>query len=610
MTENIDPIQKEDIQMEHTVAEAAETVAAEETVETNETVDDVTATETQIEKRIYASRAEILDRLSEIVKEATEQAKVEINYLKMLYYKIRQQEVDAELQKFLDENGDPASYESKTDELEPKLKELLSVQKEARAAMVEARNKEMAENLANKNAILEKMDAIASDADGIGQQYNQFQELQKQFKEIGAVDPQEVNVLWKKFNQIGEKFYDALKINKELRDYDFKKNQEKKDALCAEAEKLSEAGDILSAFRRLQELHEEWKGIGPVAKEIREEIWNRFKAASTIINKRHQDHFETLKAAEAANEQGKTALCDKLEAIETATINSIKDWEEQTKIVLSIQEEWRKLGFASKKVNTALFERFRNLCDKFFQTKAEFFKAIKEDQSENLAKKIALCEKAEALKDSTDWRSTTDQLVKLQQEWKEIGPVNKKNSNAIWERFRGACDAFFTAKEKAIGGEKAAEKANLDKKREILDKLQALKENIAEATPDQVRSLINEWKEVGHVPFKEKDKLHKAYQEKVDFFFENLDMKARAQVRNVRQKAERAVRIVETDRQKLVRQYENLTRELKTFENNLGFLSFGNKNGKNPLLAQMEQKMEGIKAQIAEIVEKINNLDD
>lgn len=611
MTENIDPIQKDEIQMEHTVAEAAETVAAEETVETIETVEDVTATETQIEKRIYASRAEILDRLSEIAKEATEQAKTEINYLKMLYYKIRQQEVDAELQKFLDDNGDPANYESKTDELEPKLKELLSVQKEARAAMVEARNKEMAENLANKNAILEKMDAIASDADGIGQQYNQFQELQKQFKEIGAVDPQEVNVLWKKFNQIGEKFYDALKINKELRDYDFKKNQEKKEALCAEAEKLSEAGDILSAFRRLQELHEEWKGIGPVAKEIREEIWNRFKAASTIINKRHQDHFEALKAAETANEQGKTALCEKLEAIETATINTIKDWEEQTKIVLSIQEEWRKLGFASKKVNTALFERFRNLCDQFFQTKAEFFKAIKEDQSENLAKKIALCEKAEALKDSTDWRSTTDQLVKLQQEWKEIGPVNKKNSNAIWERFRGACDAFFTAKEKAVGGEKAAEKANLDKKREILDKLQALKENIAEATPDQVRALISEWKEVGHVPFKEKDKLHKAYQEKIDFFFENLDMKARAQVRNVRQKAERVVRnVVETDRQKLVRQYENLTRELKTFENNLGFLSFGNKNGKNPLLAQMEQKMEGIKAQIAEIVEKINNLED
>ena len=606
MTENLDPIQKEAIPMEPTVADVTESVAVSETAEVEEATAD-----TQIEKRIYANRSEILDRLAEIAGEATEQAKYEINYLKMLYYKIRQQEVDAELQQFLNENGDPSTYVSKTDELEPKLKELLTIQKEARAAMVEARNKEMAENLATKNAILEQMEAIASDADGIGQQYNQFQELQKQFKEIGAVDPQEVNVLWKKYNQIGEQFYDALKINKELRDYDFKKNQEKKEALCEEAEKLSTAGDILSAFRRLQEMHEEWKGLGPVAPSVREEIWARFKAASTVINKRHQDHFEALKAAEIANEEGKTALCEKLEAIQTATISTVKEWEEQTQVVLNIQEEWRKLGFASKKVNTALFERFRNICDSFFQTKAEFFKAIKEEQSENLAKKTALCEKAEALKDSTDWRSTTDLLVKLQQEWKEIGPVNRKNSNAIWERFRAACDAFFTAKEKAVGGERNEEKANLNKKREILEKLQQLKDNLAEATPDQVRALMSEWKEIGHVPFKEKDKLFKAYQEKVDFFFENLDMKVRQQARNVRQKAERTVRnVVETDKQKLMRQYETLTRELKTYENNLGFLSFGSKNGKNPLLAQMEQKMENIKSQIAEIVEKINNIED
>lgn len=606
MTENLDPIQKEAIPMEPTVADVTESVAVSETAEVEEATAD-----TQIEKRIYANRSEILDRLAEIAGEATEQAKYEINYLKMLYYKIRQQEVDAELQQFLNENGDPSTYVSKTDELEPKLKELLTIQKEARAAMVEARNKEMAENLAKKNAILEQMEAIASDADGIGQQYNQFQELQKQFKEIGAVDPQEVNVLWKKFNQIGEQFYDALKINKELRDYDFKKNQEKKEALCEEAEKLSTAGDILSAFRRLQEMHEEWKGLGPVAPSVREEIWARFKAASTVINKRHQDHFEALKAAEIANEEGKTALCEKLEAIQTATISTVKEWEEQTQVVLNIQEEWRKLGFASKKVNTALFERFRNICDSFFQTKAEFFKAIKEEQSENLAKKTALCEKAEALKDSTDWRSTTDLLVKLQQEWKEIGPVNRKNSNAIWERFRAACDAFFTAKEKAVGGERNEEKANLNKKREILEKLQQLKDNLAEATPDQVRALMSEWKEIGHVPFKEKDKLFKAYQEKVDFFFENLDMKVRQQARNVRQKAERTVRnVVETDKQKLMRQYETLTRELKTYENNLGFLSFGSKNGKNPLLAQMEQKMENIKSQIAELVEKINNIEE
>lgn len=604
MTENIDPIQKEEIQMEPTVATATESVA----VETPEATDE--AAPELFEKKFYANRQEIIDRLSVIANEATEQAKAEINYLKMLYYKIRQQEVDAELQKFINDNGDPAAYESKTDDLEPKLKELLAVQKEARAVMVEARNKEMAENLAKKNEILDKMDAIASDADGIGQQYNVFQDLQKQFKEVGAVDPQEVNVLWKRFSAIGEKFYDALKINKELRDYDFKKNLEKKEALCEEAEKLSEAGDVLSAFRRLQEMHEEWKGIGPVAKEIREEIWSRFKAASTIINKRHQEHFESLKAAEAANEQGKIALCEKLEAIQVAAISTVKDWEEQTQAVLKIQEEWRKLGFANKKVNNSLFERFRGLCDAFFQAKAEYYKAIKEEQNENLAKKIALCEKAEALKDSTDWRSTTDLLVKLQQDWKEIGPVNRKNSNAIWERFRSACNAFFDAKEKAVGDERSVEKANLEKKLKILEKLSQLKDNVADATPDQVRALMNEWKEVGHVPFKEKDKLFKAYQEQVDFFFENLDMKSRPQSRGNRQKGEKSRNVPENDRARLMRQYDTLTRELKTYENNLGFLSFGNKGGKNPLLAQMEQKMEGIKKQISEIVEKINNLDE
>ena len=603
MTENIDPIQKEQTPMEPAVAEATESVAVEETPEVEETAAEL------FEKKHYANRQEILDRLADIANEATEQVKVEINYLKMLYYKLRQQEVDAELQQFINDNGDPATYESKTDDLEPKLKEYLTIQKEARAVMVEARNKEMADNLAKKQEILEKMDAIASDADGIGQQYNQFQDLQRQFKEVGVVDPQEVNVLWKRFNQIGEKFYDALKINKELRDYDFKKNLEKKEALCEEAEKLSTAGDIISAFRRLQDIHEEWKGLGPVAKDVREDIWNRFKAASTIINKRHQEHFEALKAAEAANEQGKTALCEKLEAIQTATISSVKEWEEQTQAVLAIQEEWRKFGFANKKVNNALFDRFRNVCDTFFQAKAEFFKAIKEEQNENLAKKLALCEKAEALKDSTDWRSTTDLLVKLQQEWKEIGPVNRKNSNAIWERFREACNAFFDAKEKAVGDERSVEKANLQKKRNILDKLNQLKENIAETTPDAVRNLMAEWKEVGHVPFKEKDKLFKAYQELVDYFFDNLDMKNRQQARGGR-KGDKGKVQPENERGRLMRQYDTLTRELKTFENNLGFLSFGNKGDKNPLLSQMEQKMEGIKKQINDIVEKINNLDD
>lgn len=605
MTENIDPIQTEETLLEPTTAETVESVAANETEVAAE----------PLVKKVYNNRQEILDRLSEIVSDTTEQAKGEINYLKVLYYKLRQQEVDAELQKFIDEDGDPLNYIAKNDELEPKLKELLQIQKDARAAMVEARNKEMAENLAKKNAILAEMEAITLDADSIGQQYNQFQELQKQFKEVGAVDPQFVNVLWSKYNQIGEKFYDALKINKELRDYDFKKNLEKKEALCEEAEKLSEATDILAAFRRLQDMHEEWKGLGPVAKELREEIWTRFKNASTVINKRHADHFEAIKAQETANEEGKNAICEKLEAIQTATINSVKEWEEQTKIVIELQQEWRKLGFASKKVNTQIWERFRSLCDSFFQAKNEFYKAIQKEQAENLAKKTALCEKAEALKDSTEWRSTTDLLIKLQQEWKEIGPVKAKISSAIWERFRNACDAFFVAKEAAVGGEKAIENANLAKKKEVLQKMQDLIENLKEATPDKVRELMAEWKEIGHVPFKEKEKIHKAYQEKIDYFFANLDMKARATARLARQKGNKAAneghQVIDNSRKALIRQYEALSKELKTYENNLGFLSFGKMmNGSNPMLAMMEGKVEALKAQIAELVEKINNTED
>ena len=606
MTENIDPIQTEETLLEHTTAETVESEAANDV--------ENAAAEPQV-KKIYNNRQEILDRLAEIVSEATEQAKGEINYLKLLYYKIRQQEVDEELQKFIDGDGDPLEYVAKTDELEPKLKELLQIQKDARAAMVEARNKEMAENLAKKNAILDQMEAIASDADAIGQQYNQFQELQKQFKEIGAIDPQYVNVLWSKYNQVGEKFYDALKINKELRDYDFKKNLEKKEALCEEAEKLSEAGDAVSAFRRLQDMHEEWKGLGPVAKEIREEIWARFKAASSVINKRHADHFEAIKAQETANEEAKNAICDKLEAIQTATINTVKEWEEQSKVVIELQQEWRKLGFASKKVNTQIWERFRSLCDSFFQAKTEFYKAIQKEQAENLAKKTALCEKAEALKDSTDWRSTTDILVKLQQEWKEIGPVKSKISAVVWDRFRVACDAFFNAKEAAIGGEKNIERENLAKKNAVLDKMQSLIENLADATPEKVRELMAEWKEIGHVPFKEKDKIHEAYQEKIDYFFANLDMKGRAAARLARQKGNRAVnegaKAVDNSRKALIRQYEQLSKELKTYENNLGFLSFGKMyNGQNPMVAMMEGKRDALKKQIEELVEKIKNTEE
>jgi len=556
----------------------------------------------QTEGKIYANRQEIIDRLAEIVNETTEEAKGEINYLKLVYYKLRQQEVDAALKELLEGDGDAASYESKPDELEPKLKELLNVQKQARAAMVEARNQEMADNLQKKQSILQQMIAIAQDAEGVGQQYNTFVELQKQFKEVGAVDPKELNPLWSQYNMLCEQFYDALKINKELRDYDFRKNLERKTEMCEEAEKLGEASDILAAFRRLQELHDEWKGLGPVAPEVREEIWARFKAASTVINKRHQDHFDAIKAQENANEEAKTALCEKIEAIALDAISTVKAWEEQTAVVLGIQEEWRKLGFANKKVNTQLFERFRMTCDAFFKAKTAFFKSIRDDQNENMTKKTALCEKAEALKESTDWRKTTDLLVNMQKEWKTIGPVPHKQSAAIWERFRAACDAFFEAKEKAVGGEKAEEKANMEKKESVIEKLKALKESAEEVVPQQVRDLMAEWNEVGHVPFKEKDRLYNSYKELVDHFFETLDMKGqRRRAENIR---ERVSKMTDNGGNSLQRQLERLQNDLKTYENNLGFLSSKSKSG-NGMVALMQNKMNDLKIEIDALKKKI-----
>ena len=552
------------------------------------------------EKKIYANREEILDRLAEIVGEATEAAKGEITYLKMLYYKLRQQETDAEMQAFLDGDGDPLTYESKPDELETRLKELLNVQKEARAAMVKAREEEYAANLAKKNEILAQMETIAQDTETVGQKYNEFQDLQKQFKEVGSVDQQEVADLWKRYTQLNEQFYDALKINKELRDYDFRKNQEAKEALCEAAEKLQELEDPIAAFRQLQDMHDQWRIIGPVAPAVREEIWARFKAASTVINKRHADHFEAIKAQELANEEQKKSICDKLDAIDFSQVTSTKAWEDATKVVLAFQEEWRKIGAAGKKANNLLFERFRQQCDSFFSQKAEYYKSIRSEQNDNLKKKIELCEKAEALKDSTEWRKTTDMLVKLQSDWKAIGPVPHKQSQQVWDRFKGACDAFFKAKEEAVGGERAVERANFEKKQEVLMALNNLKEDIENATVQAVRDLQQKWAEIGHVPFKEKDKLQAQYKEVTDFFYEKLDM--RGQRRRLENIKERVSKI--TDGNTLQRKLERLQADLKTYENNLGFLTSKSKSG-NGMVALMQSKMNDLKAEIEELKKKI-----
>ncbi len=592
MSEILDPIQMEDNVL------STEPAAAPEVAES--TAEDESA-ENTVEKKIYANRAEILERISEIAGIASESAKGEINYLKLLYYKMRQQETDAEMQAFIDGNGDPATYESKPDELEPRLKDLLNIQKEARAAMVKARDEEYANNLALKREVLDKMEIIAGNAEEVGQKYNEFQELQKQFKEIGAVDQQEVAGLWKRCTQLTEQFYDALKINKELRDYDFRKNLEAKLQICEEAEKLVQAPDVVDAFRKLQEMHEQWRIIGPVAPSVREEIWNRFKAASTEINKRHQAHFEQLKAQEHANEVGKTSICEKVEAIDLSQITTVKGWDDATKVILTFQDEWRKLGFASKRVNTQLFERFRQSCDNFFNQKAEFFKSVRGEQSDNLQRKIELCERAEALSTSTDWRKTTDQLISLQNEWKTIGPAPRKYSQQVWERFKSACDAFFKAKEEAVGGERASERANFERKQEVILALTNLKDDVENATVKGVRDLMNQWAEIGHVPFKEKDKLQAKYKELIDFFFDKLDMKGqRRRFENIK---EHVASI--KDSNTLQRKLERLINDLKTYENNLGFLNAKSKSG-NGLVALMQSKMDELKAEIEELKKRID----
>lgn len=592
MSEILDPIQMEDNVL------STEPAAAPEVAES--TAEDESA-ENTVEKKIYANRAEILERISEIAGIASESVKGEINYLKLLYYKMRQQETDAEMQAFIDGNGDPATYESKPDELEPRLKDLLNIQKEARAAMVKARDEEYANNLALKREVLDKMEIIAGNAEEVGQKYNEFQELQKQFKEIGAVDQQEVAGLWKRYTQLTEQFYDTLKINKELRDYDFRKNLEAKLQICEEAEKLVQAPDVVDAFRKLQEMHEQWRIIGPVAPSVREEIWNRFKAASTEINKRHQAHFEQLKAQEHANELGKTSICEKVEAIDLSQITTVKGWDDATKVILAFQDEWRKLGFASKRVNTQLFERFRQSCDNFFNQKAEFFKSVRGEQSDNLQRKIELCERAEALSTSTDWRKTTDQLISLQNEWKTIGPAPRKYSQQVWERFKSACDAFFKAKEEAVGGERASERANFERKQEIILALTNLKDDVENATVKGVRDLMNQWAEIGHVPFKEKDKLQAKYKELIDFFFDKLDMKGqRRRFENIK---EHVASI--KDSNTLQRKLERLINDLKTYENNLGFLNAKSKSG-NGLVALMQSKMDELKAEIEELKKRID----
>lgn len=564
------------------------------------------------------SREQIIERIKALLEMPVEEVKDEIDALKQLYYKQRKNEIEEAHRKYDEKtDGEKGEFQIPFDSLEDTLKGLLNVFKEKKAAYIEAIEKEKEENLARKHAILDEIKGYLQDPDNIGKYYNDFKERQQAFKEIVNVPASAVSELWKNFQTYSENFYDLLKIHKELRDYDFKKNLEQKISLCEQAEALAENTDILDAFKTLQSLHEEWRGIGPVAKEIREEIWNRFKEASTVINKRHQQYFETIKATEQANEQSKIALCEEIEAIDLSSLQSFSAWDEMTKKVLDMQERWKAVGFASRKVNAQLFERFRKSCDLFFSRKADYYKSVKDTMSVNLEKKRALCEQAEALKESTDWRAVSDKLTQLQKEWRTIGAVPRKYSDTVWKRFTEACDYFFERKKQEFASKRSEEQDNLSAKQAVIEKLNAIDETLDKNEGlVQVRALMAEWAAIGHVPFKEKDKLRKQYQTALDSHFKRWNMKetrsrldAFSNTVEELASSDQAQNKLFRERERLMRAYEGLKNNLQTYQNNMGFLNVSSKSG-NKMIEDLERKIEKLKDDMQLIAQKIGLIDE
>ncbi len=558
------------------------------------------------------TKRELVDALVGLLEEPMDMVRDAVSQIKMAFYSLRKAEIEEEKATFVASGNEETAFVAQEDTEEARLKDVLGQLKEKRAEYNNAQEAIKVQNLERKRAIIDEIKAIAVDPDSVNRQYNRVQQLQQEFKTIGDVPATDATDLWKDYQQATESFYDLLKINKELRDYDFKKNLEIKQQLCSDAELLGTKDDVVLAFRCLQELHNQWRETGPVAKELREELWNRFKDASSVINKKYQSFFEDRKAKERENEVAKIALCEKLEAMDFSGLKSYSAWDEATKSVIELQEEWKKLGFAARKVNADLFARFRRTCDDFFAKKAEFYKTMKDELSVNLQKKIELCEKAEALKDSTDWKKTTDILVALQKEWKSIGAVSKKHSDAVWKRFITACDTFFDAKNKQVGNVRKVEHDNLKAKKEIISEINAILED--ETVTDggkKVRELMKKWQEVGHVPFKEKDKVYAEYKEAIDKAFDKFDMKeVKAALNNyentISQMTDKDK--IYREREYLLRSYEQKRNELKTFENNMGFFNATSKSG-NSMLKEMERRIQKIKDDLALIEKKINLID-
>jgi len=566
-----------------------------------------------VERKQYQTKKEVLERVQEIAHSDEAPQKDEIDYLKTVFYKLHVAEREAQLKAYIDGGGDPEHYQIMPDPDEEAFKAEMGIIKEKRQQLFLEQEQEKKANLEKKLAIIEKIKTMITSPEEANKSYKDFKALQEEWREIKNVPAEHANELWRNYQLYVEQFYDLLKLNSEAREYDFKKNLELKTKLCEAAEKLADEPDVISAFHQLQKLHQEYRETGPVARELREEIWNRFKAASTVINKRHQQHFDDLRSKEEENLAKKTALCEKVEAIAAEENKGSGDWERHTKEIIDLQAEWKTIGFAPQKMNVKIFERFRAACDDFFSRKAAHFRELKDTFKENAEKKRALIEKAKALQDSTDWKSTSDKLINLQKEWKTIGMVPKKLGDQLWEEFLGACNKFFEARNAAGGNVRNEERANLEKKRSIVEQLRAAADEGGENLQERVQQLVEEYQAVGHVPFKEKDKLYEEYHAVLDKLFRELNISV-AQRRlskfkdNLRQVAERGENALDNERARLMRQYEQLKSEVQTYENNLGFLNASSKKG-NSLIDEMNRKVQKLKDEVQLVRDKIKAID-
>ena len=562
------------------------------------------------------SKEEILEKLADLVNSAETINKNDVESYKQAFYKLQRSTIEELKKTFIENGNEEKDFVPPVDESENKLKELLAIFKEKRAAVLAEEERVKAANYALKLQLIDQLKALTESQDDFNKLYNEFKDIQTRWKEVKEVPAEHVNELWKNYQMYNERFYDIIKINNQFRDYDFKKNLELKTALCETVEKLQTETDVISAFHQLQKLHQQWREIGPVAKDLREDLWTRFKTASSVINKAHQQHFENLKAKEQENLEAKTAICEQIEGIDFSALKTFKDWEEKNKEVIDLQAKWKTIGFAPKKFNVKIFERFRAACDVYFSRKSEFYKTIKSEMESNLAKKIALCEKAEALKDSTDWRNTTDKLIALQKEWKTVGSVARKHSDNVWKRFISACDYFFEQKNKNVSSQKTVEQENLAAKKDIIAKINAIDPADHEEALAQVKELMAQWNSVGHVPFKEKDKIYKEYHAAVDKQYETLQINRNdRKMQNFRNNlgelsnGEKGKNKLYSERERLMRVYDRMKNELQTYENNIGFLSVASKGG-GGLLKELERKIEKLKSEMDLTVKKIEAIDE